>query len=138
MAQDEPPRAGRYDVTHVRPPTSTQALEIEETEREGVTILGLKGKLQVDANLELLTDRINTLIQNGCRKLVLNLHGVSAIDSSGLGMIIGPFTLLRCQGGQLKLLKVSQRIRELLVLTELATVIESFDEEADVVRSFPR
>ena len=53
-------------------------------------------------------------------------------------MIIGPFTLLRSLGGQLKLLKVSQRIRELLFLTELATVIESFEEEADAVRSFPR
>ena len=138
MTQDEPARAGRYDVTHVRPPTSTQTLEIEEKEREGVTILSLKGKLQVDANLELITDRINTLIQNGCRKLVLNLQGVSAIDSSGLGMIIGPFALLRSLGGQLKLLKVSQRIRELLVLTELATVIETFEEEAAAVRSFPR
>ncbi len=138
MAQDEPARPGRYDVSHVRPSTSTHALEIEETEREDVTILSLKGKLQVDANLELITDSINTLIQNGCRKLVLNLQGVSAIDSSGLGMIIGPFTLLRSHGGQLKLLRVSQRIRALLVLTELATVIESFEEEADAVRSFPR
>ena len=112
-------------------------MEIEEKESGGVTILGLKGRLILGEAADLVRDNINGLIQRGCRRLVLNLQEVSSIDSTGLGVIVGTYTFLSGQGGQLKLLGVPKRIRELLILTDLATVIEIFEQEQDAVRSFP-
>lgn len=112
-------------------------MEIEEKESGGVTILRLKGRLIFGEQTDLVRDKIKGLVQHGCQRLVLNLQEVSSLDSTGLGVILSTYTLLRGQGGQLKLLSVPKRIRELLVLTELATVIESFELEQDAVRSFP-
>ena len=112
-------------------------MEIEEKESGGVTILGLKGRLILGEQTDLVRGKIDGLVQQGCRRLVLNLQEVSSIDSTGLGVIIGTYTVLKDQGGQLKLLSVPKRIQELLVLTDLATLIDSFELEQDAVRSFP-
>ena len=85
---------------------------------------------------ELLKDKINSLAMQGRRKIVLNLADVPYIDSAGLGEIVRTYTTISRQGGQLKLLNLTKRIEDLLSITKLLTVFETYDNEADAVRSF--
>jgi anti-sigma B factor antagonist len=85
---------------------------------------------------ELLKDKLNSLLQQGRRKVVLNLEEVPYIDSAGLGQIVGGYTTITRQGGSLKLLNLTKRITDLLSITKLLTVFETYDSEADAVRSF--
>ncbi|HYO84518.1 MAG TPA: STAS domain-containing protein [Bryobacteraceae bacterium] len=111
-------------------------LEIRAKEREGITILELKGRLIVGEPVAALRERIRELCENGNPNIVLDLAGVDYIDSTGLGGLVISFTSLRKSGGSLKLLNLNQRNIELLVLTKLTTVFEIFDEEQDAVNSF--
>ena len=111
-------------------------MRIEEREVGEVLILDLSGKLTIGEGDELLKDKINSLIQQGRRKLVLNLAGVPYIDSAGLGEIVRTYTTVSRQGGQLKLLNLTKRIQDLLAITKLLTVFETFDSEQEAVQSF--
>jgi anti-sigma B factor antagonist len=111
-------------------------MQIEERVVNDVTILDLKGKMTLGEGDELLKERINSLIQQGHRKLVLNLEGVPYIDSAGLGEIVRTYTTVSRQGGKLKLLNLTKRIQDLLAITKLLTVFETFDSEQEAVRSF--
>jgi anti-sigma B factor antagonist len=81
-------------------------------------------------------DAIKDLTANGNRKLLVNLGDVTYIDSSGIGEMVSGFTSVTNQGGQLKLLKLTKRVKDLLQITKLYTVFEVFDDEAAAVRSF--
>ena len=85
---------------------------------------------------ELLKDKVNSLIQQGRRKLLLNLEGVLYVDSAGLGEIVRTYTTVSRQGGKLKLLNLTKRIEDLLSITKLLTVFESFESEQEAVQSF--
>jgi len=85
---------------------------------------------------ELLKDKINSLLQQGLKKVVLNLEEVPYIDSAGLGEIVRTYTTISRQGGSLKLLNLTKRITDLLSITKLLTVFETYENEADAVRSF--
>ena len=85
---------------------------------------------------EVLKDKINSLVLQGHKKLVLNLADVPYIDSAGLGEIVRTFTTVSRQGGSLKLLSLTKRITDLLAITKLLTVFETHDNEADAIRSF--
>ena len=111
-------------------------MRIEEREVGEVLILDLSGKLTIGEGDELLKDKINSLIQQGRRKLVLNLAGVPYIDSAGLGEVVRTYTTVSRQGGQLKLLNLTKRIQDLLAITKLLTVFETFDSEQEAVQSF--
>ncbi len=111
-------------------------MRIEEREVGEVLILDLSGKLTIGEGDELLKDKINSLIQQGRRKLVLNLAGVPYIDSAGLGEIVRTYTTVSRQGGKLKLLNLTKRIQDLLAITKLLTVFETFDSEQEAVQSF--
>ena len=111
-------------------------MRIEEREVGEVLILDLSGKLTIGEGDELLKDKINSLIQQGRRKLVLNLAGVPYIDSAGLGEIVRTYTTVSRQGGKLKLLNLTKRIQDLLASTKLLTVFEPFDSEQEAVQSF--
>lgn len=112
-------------------------MEIAERVVEGVTILDLKGKMTLGEGDELLKDKINSLLANSRKKLVLNLEGVPYIDSAGLGEIVRTYTTVSRQGGSLKLLNLTKRIEDLLSITKLLTVFETFDTEAEAIKSFP-
>jgi anti-sigma B factor antagonist len=112
-------------------------MEIAERVVEGVTILDLKGKMTLGEGDELLKDKINSLLANSRKKLVLNLEGVPYIDSAGLGEIVRTYTTVSRQGGSLKLLNLTKRIEDLLSITKLLTVFETFDTEAEAIQSFP-
>ena len=111
-------------------------MRIEEREVGEVLILDLSGKLTIGEGDELLKDKINSLIQQGRRKLVLNLAGVPYIDSAGLGEIVWTYTTVSRQGGKLKLLNLTKRIQDLLAITKLLTVFDTFDSEQEAVQSF--
>jgi anti-sigma B factor antagonist len=111
------------------------SLEISQREREGVIILGLKGRLTAGEEATVLREKIKALA-SGPVKIVLDLKEVDYIDSTGLGSMVICFTMVKNAGGMLKLLNLSRRNVELLVLTKLTTVFETFMDEQDAVNSF--
>jgi anti-sigma B factor antagonist len=111
-------------------------MQIEERIVGDVTILDLKGKMTLGEGDELLKDKINSLIHQNQKNLLLNLEGVPYIDSAGLGEIVRTYTTVSRQGGSLKLVNLTKRITDLLSITKLLTVFEVFDSEKDAVASF--
>ncbi len=111
-------------------------MQIEERAVGDVMVLDLKGKITLGEGDELLKDKVNSLVNQGRKKIVLNLAGVPYIDSAGLGEIVRTYTTVSRQGGSLKLLNLTKRITDLLSITKLLTVFETFDVESDAVRSF--
>ena len=111
-------------------------MQIDERVVDGVTILDLKGKMTLGEGDELLKDKINSLIQQDQKKLLLNLEGVPYIDSAGLGEIVRTYTTVSRQGGKLKLLNLTKRIQDLLAITKLLTVFETYESEPDAIKSF--
>jgi anti-sigma B factor antagonist len=111
-------------------------MQIEERAAGDVTVLELKGKMTLGEGDELLKDKINSLVHQGRRKIVLDLAEVPYIDSAGLGEIVRTYTTISRQGGSMKLLNLTKRITDLLSITKLLTVFETYDNEADAVRSF--
>jgi anti-sigma B factor antagonist len=104
-------------------------MQIEERVVGDVTILDLKGKITLGDGDEVLKDKINSLT-------LQNLEGVPYIDSAGLGEIVRTYTTVSRQGGQLKLVNLTKRIEDLLSITKLLTVFETFDSEEEALRSF--
>jgi anti-sigma B factor antagonist len=111
-------------------------MQIEERIVDDVTILDLKGKMTLGEGDELLKDKVNSLVSQGHKKIVLNLEDVPYIDSAGLGEIVRTYTTVSRQQGKLKLLNVSKRVYDLLVITKLLTIFDSYETEEDAVRSF--
>ena len=112
------------------------ALEIHRKEREGVTILDLKGRITVGPEATALREAVAAAVADGVRQLVLNLAQVDFIDSTGLGAVVMCSTTMRKAGGAVKLLNLNRRNIELLVMTKLATVFETYTDETDAVNSF--
>ena len=111
-------------------------MQIEERAAGDVTLLDLKGKMTLGEGDELLKDKIGSLVSQGKKKILLNLEAVPYIDSAGLGEIVRTYTSISRQGGRLKLLNVSKRIQDLLVITKLITIFDSYEAEAEAVKSF--
>jgi anti-sigma B factor antagonist len=111
------------------------ALEIEESLREDVTVLTLKGRLTLGES-NLVREKVNQLSAAGRYKIVIDLSAVEYIDSTGLGVLVICFTSLKKFGGALKLVNPNKRNVELLLLTKLHTVFEVFMEVQDAVNSF--
>ena len=111
-------------------------MQIEERTIGDVVVLDLKGKVTLGQGDELLKDKVNSLVNQGHRKILLNLADVPYVDSAGLGEIVRTYTSISRQGGRLKLLNVSKRIQDLLVITKLITIFDSYDGEAEAVKSF--
>ena len=111
-------------------------MQIDERVIGDVMILDLKGKITLGEGDELLKDKVNSLVNQGTKKIVLNLSGVPYIDSAGLGEVVRTYTTVSRQGGSLKLLNLTKRITDLLSITKLLTVFETYESENDAVRSF--
>jgi anti-sigma B factor antagonist len=111
-------------------------MQIEERSIGDVIVLDLKGKITLGEGDELLKDKVNSLVNQGHKKIVLNLAAVPYIDSAGLGEVVRTYTTVSRQGGSLKLLNLTKRITDLLSITKLLTVFETFDTENEAVRSF--
>ena len=111
-------------------------MQIEERIVNDVTILDLKGKITLGEGDEALKDKINSLVHQNRKKILLNLEDVPYIDSAGLGEIVRTYTTVSRQGGQLKLVNLTKRITDLLSITKLLTVFETFDTEPDALKSY--
>ena len=101
-----------------------------------VTIVDLSGRIVLGDGSAGLRDLVQNLVSEGNKKILLNLSDVNYIDSSGLGELVCAFTSMRSQGGELKLLNVTRRVRSLLQITKLISVFEIADDEAASLSSF--
>ena len=111
-------------------------MQIHQRSVGDVTIIDLNGKMTLGEGDELLRDKVNSLIAQSQKKLVLNLAEVPYIDSAGLGEIVRTYTTVSRQGGVLKLLALTKRIQDLLAITKLLTIFETFDTEDEAIKSF--
>jgi anti-sigma B factor antagonist len=94
------------------------------------------GRITLGEGSSALRDALRGLVSNGRKKILLNLGEVSYIDSSGIGELVSGFTTVTNNGGQLKLLNLAKRVKDLLQITKLYTVFEVHEDEAEAVRSF--
>ncbi len=111
-------------------------MQIEERVVDDVTILDLKGKMTLGEGDELLKDKVNSLMNQGKKKILMNLGEVPYIDSAGLGEIVRTYTTVSRQGGTMKLVNLTKRITDLLSITKLLTVFETFDNESEALKSY--
>jgi anti-sigma B factor antagonist len=101
-----------------------------------VTVVDAVGRITLGDGASTFRDTVRDLASKGNKKLLLNLAEISYIDSSGIGELVSGFTTVTNQGGQVKLLGLTKRVKDLLQITKLYTVFEVFDDEASAVRSF--
>ncbi len=101
-----------------------------------VTVLDAAGRITLGEGASTFRGAIRDLVAKGNKKILLNLGEVSYIDSSGIGELVSGFTTVQNAGGQLKLVGLSKRVKDLLQITKLYTVFEAFDDETEAVRSF--
>ena len=102
-----------------------------------VTIVKVTGDITLNKGGDvLLKDKVQSLVQQGQKNIVLDLSGVSYVDSAGLGELVQAYATTKNRGGALKLLSVTKRLKDLLVVTKLLTVFDTFDTEADAIASF--
>jgi anti-sigma B factor antagonist len=111
-------------------------LDVKERQAGDVTILDLSGEVRIGDGSVALRDSIRSLADQGKKKVLLNLAGVKYMDSSGIGELIANYATIRRQGGQLKLLSLTERIQNLLVITKLLTVFDAYENEAEALKSF--
>jgi len=111
-------------------------MDIKERVVDGVSVLDLTGKIVLGEGDGQIRDRIKDLLADGQRKILLNLGDITYIDSAGLGALISSYTTTKREGGQLRLVNLTKRITDLLSITKLLTIFETYDSEADAVRSF--
>lgn len=111
-------------------------LEIKERQAGDVTILDLSGSIRIGEGAIALRDAVRKLIGEDKKRVLLNLGGVGYMDSSGVGELIANYTSLSRDGGQLKLLNLTDKIQSLLVITKLLTVFDTYDNEAEALSSF--
>ena len=103
---------------------------------DGVCVMGPEGRIVIGNEVGALRDKIRELLSAGHTNFLVNLSGVSYMDSTGVGALVGSFTTIRGRGGQMKLSNLSQRTKDLLIMTKLLTVFDVFDNELDGIKSF--
>jgi anti-sigma B factor antagonist len=111
-------------------------MDIKERVIGGVSILDLSGKIVLGEGDMQIKDRIRDLLADGQKRILLNLADVNYIDSAGLGALISSYTTTRRDGGNLKLVNLTKRIQDLLAITKLITVFDTFEDEKQAVESF--
>ncbi len=113
-------------------------LTITKQQVDDVAILELSGRMVLGDETALFRNAVRDLVAAGKKKILLNLGGVSYIDSSGLGELVGAFTAVRREGGQIKLLNLQKRVRDVVQIVKLETLFEPFDDETAALASFDK
>lgn len=112
-------------------------MKLDERNSGDITIVAVTGDITAGATAEgVLKDKIHSLLQQGRKKLVLDLSGVPYVDSTGLGRLVQSHVTVTNAGGSLKLLGLTTRLNDLLVVTRLATVFDTYDTETAAISSF--
>ena len=101
-----------------------------------VHILDCSGKITLGEGTMAVRNIVREILKSGGKKIVLNLHDVNYIDSSGIGELVSSYTTVTNQGGQLKLLNLTSKIHELLQITKLLTVFQVYNDEKSALTSF--
>lgn len=114
------------------------SMKISTRHVDGVTVLDLSGRITLGEGSVQLRDAVRDLLSRGQKEILLNLADVNYIDSSGIGELVSAFTAVRNQGGELKLLKLTKKVHDLLQITKLYTVFDIKDDEAEAIGSFKR
>lgn len=112
-------------------------MQIEEKMNGEVTVIKVTGDITLNQGGDvMLKDKVQSLLQQGQHKLVLDLGSVSYVDSAGLGQLVQIHATAKNKGGSLRLANVTKRLKDLLVVTKLVTIFDSYDSEAEAVSSF--
>ena len=111
-------------------------MKIVERQVGNVVILDLHGKILIGEGDDALREAVTKLADGGKTKILLNLADVPYVDSAGLGEIVRTYTTVSRKGGKLKLLNLTKKIQDLLAITKLLTVFETYDNEQDAIKSF--
>jgi anti-sigma B factor antagonist len=112
-------------------------MQIEQRNAGDVTIVTIHGDITLNKGGDvMLKDKIHSLLQQGQKKILLDLGSVSYVDSAGLGQLVQVQTTATNGGGKLKLVNVAKRLKDLLVVTKLVTVFDSYDDEKSALASF--
>jgi len=116
--------------------TQVVNLYIHERREGDVAVLDLKGRIRISGGTLALHRSIRCLVGEGKMKILLNLAGVTHIDSSGLGELISSYVTLSNKGGQIKLVHLTERLQDIMTITKLLTVFDVYDNEADALAGF--
>lgn len=111
-------------------------MQMNERHVGDVAIIDLNGRLTLGEGDELLRDKVNSLVQQGQKHIVVNLSQVSYMDSAGIGELVRSYTTVTRRGGALKLLGLTKRVSDLLAITKLLTVFDCYDTEKEALASF--
>jgi anti-sigma B factor antagonist len=111
-------------------------MQISERETGSVMVLDLSGKITLGDGDTLLKDKLHSLLHQGKKKVLLNLADVSYVDSAGLGALVSAYTTVTREGGSLKLANITRKLQDLLSITKLLTVFETFDSVDEALRSY--
>lgn len=111
-------------------------MEIVERSAGNVMVLDLSGQITFSHGDLQFKDKINSLVHQGHTNILVNLANVTHVDSAGLGELVGAFTTVRKAGGRMKLLGLTKRLHDLLAITKLLTVFDTFDSEEDALKQF--
>lgn len=120
----------------VREEEHKMSLKVNKREVDGVTIVDLEGRIVLGEPTATLRETLQDLVARGQRKVLLNLGGISYVDSSGLGALVSGFTTVTSQQGQLKLLHLTTKVHDLLQITKLLTVFDVYEDESAALKSF--
>ena len=112
------------------------AMKVSVRQVNDITVIDLVGQIKLGEGSSVLRDTVKDLLAKGQKKILLNLGDVNYIDSSGVGELVSAFTSVRNQGGEMKLLHLTKRVRDLLQITKLYTVFEVMDDEAAAIAAF--
>lgn len=111
-------------------------LNIRERLAGDVTVLDMDGRITIGEGSVALRSAVRRLLEENKKKILLNLAGVSYIDSSGIGELVSSYTTIGKDGGQLKLLSLTQKLQDLLTITKLLTVFDVYDTETEALSSY--
>ncbi len=111
-------------------------LKVSTRQVDGVSIVDCSGRITLGEGSVVLRDTVKDLLAKGQKKILLNLGDVNYIDSSGIGELVSAYTTVKNQGGELKLLKLTKKVHDLLQITKLYTVFDVKDDEATAVKAF--
>jgi len=111
-------------------------MDIAERTAGNVTVLDLSGQITFTQGDQLFKDKIHSLVNQGHKKILVNMANVTHVDSAGLGELVGAYTTVTKAGGSLKLVNLTKRLTDLLSITKLLTVFDTFDSEQDALKQF--
>lgn len=111
-------------------------MKIEKRKKNGVVILDLKGKILIGDAISVLRESISQLIREKEVNVLINFDHVPYLDSTGLGEIVRTYTTIKKNGGEVKILNLGAKVKDLMTITKLITVFETFEDENRAVNSF--